>query len=183
MKQQPGTANITQNTGINVSNVDHRIATQVTEPQTLTHRNSFSVGASFAAVGGQSNTPVITRSYATERKQPAASGYVSRIILARSRQFDCHKAIGDSSKARTTLVDSCAMAQYLDNELVPDLQHRLAEYKGLEQPHKLFMTGRNMPKGVTTAPSTAPSPTRTEITRTWGVPVSWCPDFGDTCFL
>ena len=57
---------------------------------------------------------------------------------------------GISSNSLTMLGDSGATANYLDSDLAPGLKHRMADYKELEQPHKVITAGNHILEGVAT---------------------------------
>ena len=62
------------------------------------------------------------------------------------------KALGNgiSSNSLEMLVDSGATANYLDSDLAPDLKHRMADYKEMEQAHKAITARKRILEGVAT---------------------------------
>ena len=44
----------------------------------------------------------------------------------------------------------CIRDSHLDSNLAPGLKHRIADYKELEQPHKVITAGKHILEGVAT---------------------------------
>ena len=159
MKQQSGGAHFAQK--INFSNVSS--PAQATEPEKPLFRYSFSVRPSLSTVEGDSTTPaagkpvILLGPSPSDMLQKQAADTMGLFgafggSLHGAANIAITKASGNgiSSNSLTMLVDSGATANHLDSNLAPGLKHRIADYKELEQPHKVITAGKHILEGVAT---------------------------------
>ena len=159
MKKQSGGAQFAQDT--NFSNVGS--PAQATEPEKPSFGDSFSVGPSLSTVGGGSTTPaagkpvILLGPSPLDMLQKQAADIMGLFGAFRGSLHGAAKRAiarasgnGIISNSLTLLVDSGSTSNDLDSDLAPGLKYQMADYKELEQPHKVITAVKHILEGVET---------------------------------